>query len=318
MKKWFSFIFLFIIILVFVIGIDFWRNKPDKMQLPGTNEQYYKIVTLPIPDSLDFAGEVVPLNIFYVKESLDKEISVNTYWHSSTLQLMQRSHRWLPMIEEILRKNNIPDDFKYLALIESGLKNVTSSAGAKGFWQLMKATAKENGLQVDKSVDERYNVRKSTEVACKYLQRSYEKFGNWTMAAASYNAGITGVLRQIDKQNQTSYYDLLLNDETARYIYRILAVKMIFENPESYGFYLDEVDYYQPIPTRIVEVKTNIKSWADFAAEQKVSYKLLKYFNPWLRQSDLKNRKKKTYLIEIPEPPYNMTHKGMEGNTIGK
>lgn len=310
MKKGFSFILLFIIILVFVIGIDFWRSKPDKMQLPGTNEQYYKIVSLPIPDSLDFAGESLPLDIFYVKESLDKEISVNTYWHSSTLQLIQLSHRWFPMIEEILRKNNIPEDFKYLALIESGLKNVTSPAGAKGFWQIMKATAKENGLEVDKDVDERYNVRKSTEVACKYLQHSYDKFGNWTIAAASYNAGITGVLKQINKQNQDSYYDLLLNDETARYIYRIMAVKMIFENPESYGFYLEEKDYYQPIPTRIVEVNTSIKSWANFAAEQKISYKLLKYFNPWLRQADLKNRKKKTYFIEIPEPPYNMTHKG--------
>ncbi|NOY50606.1 MAG: lytic transglycosylase domain-containing protein [Chlorobi bacterium] len=307
MNKILSYLLLAFVIAALVIGIDFWKEKRDG-NLPGKNEQYYKIVALPTPDTLDFAGEEVPLNLFYAKESLDKELSINTYWHSSTLQLMKKTHRWFPLIEDILKKNNIPDDFKYLAVIESGLSNVTSPAGAKGYWQLMKGTAKDYDLQVDKYVDERYNVKKSTEVACKYLQKSYDKFGSWTMAAASYNAGITGMLKQIDRQNEKSYYDLLLNDETARYIYRILATKLIYENPENYGFYLDEQDYYEPIPTKIVEVKTSIEDWADFASQQGISYKLLKYFNPWLRQKDIKNRKKKTYYIEIPEEPYNMTH----------
>jgi len=307
MKKLLSYFLLAIVVIALVIGVDFWKEKRLK-HIPGTNEQYYKIVSLPIPDTLEFADEQVPLNIFYVKESLDRELSVNTYWHSSTLQLIKRSHRWFPMIEEMLRKNNIPDDFKYLAVIESGLKNVTSPAGAKGYWQLMKATAKEKGLEVDKYVDERYNVRKSTEAACKYLLHAHEKFGSWTLAAASYNAGITGIMRQMDKQNETSYYDLLLNEETARYIYRILAVKLIFEEPKSYGFYIEDKDFYQPIPTKTIEVRSSIDSWADFATEHGISYKLLKNFNPWLRQKDLKNRKKKIYFIEIPEPPYNMTH----------
>jgi hypothetical protein len=310
MKKILSFVILPVAIIALVFGFDLWKRETVKSQLPGTNNQYYRIVTLPIPDSLEFAGEDVPLDIFYVKESLDKEMSVNTYWHSSTLQLIRRSHRWFPLIEEILKKNNIPDDFKYLAAIESGLKNVSSPAGAKGYWQIMKATAKENGLEVNKYVDERYDVRKSTEVACRYLQHAYDKFGSWTMAAAAYNAGITGMLKQIDKQKQNSYYDLLLNDETARYIYRIMAVKLIFNDPEKFGFYLKEKDYYQPIPTKLVEVKRSVENWADFAAEHGISYKLLKYFNPWLRQVDLKNRKKKTYFIEIPMSPYDMTHKG--------
>lgn len=301
---------LLIIIISLVAGIDLWRDKNEK-QLPGANEQYYKIVSLPIPDSLTFAGERVPLDIFYVKEALDKELSVNTYWHSSTLQLIKRSHRYFPEIEQILRKNGIPDDFKYLAVIESGLKNVTSPAGAKGYWQLLKGTAKEYGLEVNKYVDERYNYKKSTDAACGYLLHANEKFGSWTLAAASYNAGITGILKQMKKQNQKSYYDLLLNEETARYIYRILAVKLIFENPEAYGFYLTEKDYYQPIPTKVVEVKRSVDSWAEFAKEQGITYKLLKYFNPWLRQKDLKNKKKKTYFIEIPEAPYNMTHKAL-------
>ncbi|PLX13333.1 MAG: murein transglycosylase, partial [Marinilabiliales bacterium] len=180
-------------------------------------------------------------------------------------------------------------------------------AGAKGYWQLMKETAKEYDLEVNKYIDERYSVKKSTEAACRYLQKSYERFGNWTMAAASYNAGIRGMTRQIDRQSETSYYDLLLNEETARYVYRILAVKLVLENPEDFGFYLDESDYYPPIPKKIVAVSSSIDNWADFAKEQGISYKLLKYFNPWLRQKNLVNRKKKTYYIEIPEPPYNAT-----------
>lgn len=309
MLKILSYLLTVIIIVALVIGVDVWRDN-HKPELPGTNEQYYKIVSLPIPDSLYFSGEEVPLNIFHVKESLDRELSVNTYWHSSTLQLIKMSHRWFPLMEEILKKNNIPDDFKYLAVIESGLKNVTSPAGAKGYWQIMKATAKEYDLEVDKYIDERYNVVKSTEAACRYLQKSYDKFGNWTLAAASYNAGVTGILKQLNRQDEESYYDLLLNDETARYLYRIMAVKLIFENPESYGFYIEEKDYYQPIPMKTIEVKTSVDDWAKFAKDQGISYKLLKYFNPWLRQKDLKNKKKKTYFINIPEPPYNMTHRG--------
>lgn len=307
MDKTFARILLILLVLLVFLGADFWIKRSEKT-LPGTNDQYYKIIPLPIPDTLAFAGQDVPLDIFYVRESLDRELSVNTYWHSSTLLLIKKSHRWFPLFDTILAKHNIPSDFKYLCVIESGLSNVVSPAGATGFWQFMKGTAKEYGLEVDKEVDERYNVVKSTEAACQYLLKSYEKYNDWALVAASYNAGQNGINRQLERQQAISYFDLLLSEETGRYVYRILAVKLIFENPESYGFYIDEDDFYRPIPVHFVEVNGRIDSWADFAKEQGISYKLLKYFNPWLRETSLRNRKKKAYQIAIPDAPYNMTH----------
>lgn len=309
MDKTFARILLILLVVLMFFGADLWMKRSEK-SLPGTNEQYYKIVSMPVPDSLTFAGQEVPLDIFYVRESLDREISVNTYWHSSTLLLMKKSGRWFPLFDSILEKNNIPTDFKYLSVIESGLSNVVSPAGATGFWQFMKGTAKEYDLQVNNEVDERYNVIKSTEAACKYLLKSYDKYQDWALVAASYNAGQNGINRQLERQQVSSYYDLLLSEETSRYVYRILAVKLIFENPQTYGFYLDESDFYSPIPKHYIEVKGKVKSWADFSKENGITYKLLKYFNPWLREKDLKNKKKKTYEIAIPDPPYNLTHKG--------
>ena len=307
MDKTFARILLILLIVLVFLGADFWLKRSEK-RLPGTNNQYYKIVSMPIPDSLSFAGQEVPLNIFYVRESLDRELSVNTYWHSSTLLLLKKSHRWFPLFDSILSKYNIPIDFKYLCVIESGMSNVVSPAGATGFWQFMKSTAKEYDLEVNKEVDERYNVIKSTEAACKYLLKSYEKYHDWVLVAASYNAGQNGISKQLKRQKASSYFDLLLSEETSRYVFRILAVKLIFEDPESYGFYIDENDFYQPIPLHYVEIKSKVENWPDFANEQGISYKLLKYFNPWLRESSLRNRKKKIYKIAIPDPPYNLTH----------
>ncbi len=307
MQKIVSYILLLLIIGLLIFGFDRLQHR-QAMQSPGMNEQYYRIVSMPMPASLNFAGEDVPLDLFYVREALDRELMVNTYWHSSTLQLIKKTYRFFPVIDSILAAHNIPNDFKYLAVIESGLSNVVSPAGATGFWQLMKGTAKDYGLEVDNEIDERYHLEKSTETACAYLQKSYQTYGNWTLAAASYNAGQNGINRQIDRQKSGSYYDLLLNDETARYVFRILAMKLIIENPGRYGFYLTESDVYQPIPVRKVAVNDRIKDWADFAAEQHISYKLLKYFNPWLRDNELKNRKKKTYYLTLPLPPYDMTH----------
>jgi len=307
MDKTFARLLLILLVALLFFGVDIWIKQQDK-EMPGTNEQYYKIVSLPIPDSLTFAGEEIPLDIFCVSEALDRELTVNTYWHSSTLRLIKKSHRWFPLFDSILGRNNIPLDFKYLCVIESGISNVVSPAGATGYWQFMKATAKEYGLEVDKDVDERYHVVKSTKAACKYLLKSYEKYKDWALVAASYNAGQNGINRQLKKQKVNSYFDLLLSEETSRYLYRILAVKIIFEDPESFGFYIDDNEFYQPVPTHIVKVSGKVESWADFAKEQGITYKLLKYFNPWLRQGSLKNRKKKTYEIMIPDAPYNMTH----------
>ncbi len=307
MQKIITYILLLVIIGLLVFGFDAIKNQKD-VKSPGQNEQYYRIVSLPIPDTITFAGEEVPLDLFYVREALDRELLVNTYWHSSTLLLIKKSYRYFPLFDSILASHHIPSDFKYIAVIESGLSNVISPAGATGFWQLMKGTAKDYGLEVDKDIDERYDVEKSTIAACAYLQKSYERYGNWTLSAASYNAGQNGIDRQIDRQKASSFYDLLLNDETARYVYRILALKMIMENPQDFGFYLSEDEIYLPIPVKKIEVSEKVDDWADWAAEHDISYKLLKYFNPWLRDKSLKNRKKKTYFINIPLKPYDTTH----------
>lgn len=254
-----------------------------------------------LPESVNFAGEEAPMDIFYVREYLDREVIVNTYFHSSSILLMKRANRWFPLIEPILAEQQIPDDFKYLALIESGFENVVSPAGATGFWQFLSHTAREYGLEVNSGIDERYNVEKSTLAACKYLKDAYEKYGNWTLVAASYNAGTRRITQEIEQQKVSSYYDLLLNQETARYVFRILAIKTILENPENYGFHLEAKDLYPPIPTENIVVTKTIKNLVDFAMEHNINYKTLKYFNPWLRKDNLPNRSGRTYLIKIPK-----------------
>jgi len=307
MQKNISYILLILLIGLLIFG---WNRvtQQEQVQLPGNNEQYYRIVSLPIPDTLTFSGEEVPLDLFYVHEALDRELMVNTYWHSATLLLIKKSYRYFPLFDSILRKHNIPVDFKYIAIIESGLSNVVSPAGVVGFWQFLKGTGKDYGLEIDDDVDERYHIEKSTEAACAYLLASYNSYGNWTLTAASYNAGQRGINRQIDQQKTTSFYDLLLSDETSRYIYRILAMKLILEKPQEYGFYVKPNEVYLPIPTKKVMVNQRVDDWAVFANDQHISYKLLKQFNPWLRESYLKNRKNKTYYIDIPLAPYDMTH----------
>lgn len=310
MRKTGTYFILLLVVFALIFGLDQWRQDHHN-SLPGTNKQYYKIVSLQLPDSLTFADEQVPLELFYVREGLDKELSVNTYWHSSTLQLIKKANRWFPLIEEVLARYGVPDDFKYLALIESGLSNVRSPSDAVGYWQFLKGTAKDFGLEVNQEVDERYHVQKATEAACRYLLKTYESFGSWTLAAAAYNAGNKGIRNFIEDQQSSSYYDLLLSEETSRYVFRILAMKIIFEQPARYGFYVDINDLYPVIPTHMVEVNTSVDSWAEFAHEQGISYKLLKYFNPWLRAGYLNNRKKKTYQILLPDPPFNNTHEAL-------
>lgn len=256
------------------------------------------------PAEIDFAGEKTPLNIIDVKERLDRELLVNANLDASTLLIIKRANRFFPVIEPILKKNGVPDDFKYLAVAESALMNATSSAGAKGFWQFMADTAKERGMEVNDVVDERYHLEKSTEAACKYLQDAYKKFGSWTLAAASYNGGFGGVNKQITIQGITNYYDLLLTDETARYVFRILALKQIMKNPVQYGFDIAPAELYQAIPTRKLEIDSSITDLASFAKSQGINYKILKIHNPWLRDRKLTNPTKKKYVIEIPTAGY--------------
>lgn len=261
----------------------------------------YNVYALNIPDNLNFAGENIPLKSPDVLERMDRELLVNTYWQSNGLLMFKRANKYFPIIEPILKKNGVPDDFKYLAVIESGLQNVTSPAGAKGFWQIMKTTGKENGLEINSNVDERYNLEKATEVACKYLLAAKEKFGNWTLAAASYNAGMSGVERRLKSQGVDGYYDLLLGEETGRYIFRIIAIKEILNNAEKYGFNFRHKDLYNAVPTYKVEVDTAVTDFVKFSEKFGINYKILKLHNPWLREPHLNNKSRKQYYIDIPE-----------------
>jgi len=263
------------------------------------HKQVLTIVSPEIPDKIDFAEEQTPLNIFYVKESFDRELLVNSYWHSSTILLLKRANRWFPVIEPILQDNNIPDDFKYLALIESGFAKVVSPKGAAGFWQFLEKTAREYQLEVNSYVDERYNVEKATKAACNYFQESYENYQNWTLVAASYNAGKRRISESLENQKADSYYDLYLNEETSRYIYRILAMKTIYQNQETYGFQLSEEDLYPALSTKTIEVSKPINDLVVFAQQHRMNYRLLKELNPWLRSGTLPNSSGKQYFIKI-------------------
>lgn len=256
------------------------------------------------PSAMDFCGEKTPLHMADVKERFDRELIVNSNLHASTLIILKRANREFPIIEPILKKYGVPDDFKYLAVAESALINATSSAGAKGFWQFMPATAKEYGMEVTDEVDERYHLIKSTEAACQYLVNAKNKMGSWTLAAASYNGGLAGVNRQITSQGETNYYDLLLTEETHRYVFRILALKEIMQNPVLYGYTLRQDELYNSIPTKKIEVDSTITDLAAFAKEQGINYKILKVHNPWLRDKKLTNSSKKKYVIEIPTSGY--------------
>jgi hypothetical protein len=260
-----------------------------------------KVYALKLPEMIDFSGEQAPLDAPDIRERLDKELLVNTYWQSNMMLLLKRANKWFPTIEKILKEEGVPEDFKYLAVIESGLENLRSPKGAKGFWQLMPTTAKEYGLEVNSNVDERYHIEKSTRVACQYLLKARARFGSWTLAAASYNRGMYGTNKLLDNQMADNYYDLLLNKETSRYVFRILAVKEIMSNPQRYGFVFEEKDLYQPIPVRKIGLDTPIANIAEFAKENEINYKLLKIHNPWLIQNHLNNRSRKYYEIAIPE-----------------
>lgn len=280
-------------------------NEIVKEELVEKNvSEGYKISAIDIPEDLNFAGEMVPLNDPEIIERVDREFLVNTYWQSNALLLMKRAHKYFPIIEPILAKNGIPDDFKYLAVAESGLTNAVSRVGATGFWQIMKPTGKEYGLEINSNVDERYHLEKSTEVACKYLNRYKKKYGNWTLTAASYNAGPGAVDRFLKTQKVDNYYDLLLGQETGRYVFRIMAIKEILSNPEKYGFDIEKEDLYSAVPTFQVEIDKPVANFADFAQEYEINYKVLKRHNPWLREPHLNNASRKKYTVSIPNKGY--------------
>lgn len=254
---------------------------------------------------MDFAGEQVPTYMADVQERLDKEMVTNMNYHTNTTLVIKRANKVFPIMEPILAKYGVPDDFKYLAVIESSLVNAVSPAGARGVWQFMPSTAKEKGMEVSEQVDERYHLEKSTEAACKYLIAAKEKFGSWTLAAASYNGGIGGIKTKMEEQQVDNYYDLLLTEETSRYVFRILALKEIMKNADKYGFSIPKEALYYQIPTKKIVVDSSIINLAAFAKSQGVNYKILKLHNPWLRDKVLLNAAGKKYEIEIPTSGYS-------------
>jgi membrane-bound lytic murein transglycosylase D len=259
-----------------------------------------ELKTYKLPDSVSFAGEIMPLENFDTRESLERELILTAYRHASTIMIIKRATRYFPVIEKILKENNIPDDFKYLAVAESELSNMISPAGATGFWQIMPETGKEEGMQIDAEIDERYNIERSTKFACEYFLKSYARYGSWTLAAASYNGGRNAVDDQIEIQKEKNYYNLLLSEETARYIFRVVAYKLIIKDPSAYGFDFDKKDFYSELRYSEVKVDTTVKDFSVFAKNFGTNYKMLKLFNPWLRKPFLTNRSNKTYLIKIP------------------
>ena len=295
-NKFFS---LLIILSLFISATYFKDNLKSAFKSYG-NDNLYRVYALKTPENISFCDEQVPLELLDVRERLDRELLVNTYWQSNMLLLIKRSYRFFPLIEKILNEEKVPQDFKYLAVIESGLENVRSPKGAKGIWQIMPATAREYGLEVNKNVDERYNLELSTRVACKYLKKAKKKFGSWTLAAAAYNRGITGISRNLSRQKVENYYDLLLGRETSRYIFRILAVKEIMENANNYGFIFQENDLYKPYEIRKIELDTAISNITDFSKKMGINYKTMKLHNPWLLENHLNNKSRKKYILKIP------------------
>lgn len=287
-------------LLIFSTKLECFKDTDGVNNNDKNTSETYEIKALKMPSNLKFAGEHVPTEKADIYERVDKELLVNTYWQSNGLLLLKRTNKYFPIIEPILEKNGIPNDFKYLAVIESGLQNVTSPAGAKGIWQIMEGTAKEVGLEVNDNVDERYHLEKATQAACDYLLAAKDRFGSWTLAAAAYNAGNAGIANKIETQKVNDYYELLLGDETERYVPRMVALKEILMNPNKYGFVFENEDLYKMETTKIIEVDTIISDIAQFSKDLGINYKVLKLHNPWLRENKLNNNSGKLYQIKIP------------------
>lgn len=297
--KIFSRLFKFVTLILFIPFVACSSSGSGNQAPDSTGTHLFTPVEL--PKELSFAGEIVPLEYYDVRENLDREMLSTVYFHSQTIRYIKNAPRYFSVIEPILKANGIPDDFKYLCVAESGFDvRALSPAKAAGMWQLLESTAKENGLEVNAEIDERYNIEKATEVACKIFKSAFDKYGSWSLVAASYNGGRAGLDKKMASQKVSSYYDLLFVEETTRYVFRILALKLVMENPEKYGFRIEKEDLYPLIKTRNIEVNGSVSDWAAFAIEKGINYKILKNFNPWLRDTLLKNTARKVYTLKIP------------------
>ncbi len=296
--------------LMFFLFVSTCNDSPKKVKqsqaftgVSGQKKGIPQVVeNMKLKRAYNFAGEKLPMGNFDVYERLERELLVNTYWHSSTLLNLKASTRYFPVIEKILEEEGVPQDFKYVAVAESNLRNAKSPAGACGIWQFMKGNADHYKMEVRLEVDERYHVEKSTRAACNLMKDLKKRFGTWTMAAAAYNFGETRLAREIKAQRAKTYFDLNLNEETSRYLFRIIALKELLEDPTAFGYYLKKDDYYKPLDNyKVVEVNKSIENLGDFAIEHGTNYRILKVYNPWLRTSSLPNPSGKTYKIKIPK-----------------
>ncbi len=311
-------VFSFLLVLSLIINFFSFASLENAN---NTYRDYFsstsRLFGINLPKDMSFAGEAMPRSDFAVREAFEREFLHSVYWQKSMIRLIKRSSRWFPVIEPILKKHGVPDDIKYIALAESHLTNSISPRQAVGFWQLIETTAKHYGLEINDEVDERYSVEKSTEAACKYFKEAYKRFGNWTLAAASYNLGMGGIETQLNKQKVNSYYDLLLNEETGRYVYRVIALKCIIEDPDFFGIIFSKKDLYQKVPTVTVNVDSSITDLVDFSIRQGYNYKILKIFNPWLRKTQLINPEKKLYHIIFPKKEYiHKSYDDIEGEVL--
>ncbi len=285
-----------------------YKEKEEKLpKIDNSSKEVLsqRVESVTLTRSFDLAGEVIPTKIPDIRERLERELLRNAYYHSSTVMNIKRSRRFFPKIEQILAEEGVPQDFKFLAVAESDLTQATSPAGAKGIWQFMKGTGKEYGLEVNNDIDERMHFEKSTRAACKYLKKLHARFGSWTMAAAAYNMGGSRLKKESAAQKSKHYYDLNLNQETARYVFRIAALKELMTNPETYGYYLDPQDYYQELTDySTIEQTTTVENLGDFASKYGISYRQLKVYNPWMKSTRLPNASGKRYEIKIPNNKY--------------
>ena len=293
------------IILGFALGTAFQNNTQYiSFNIKESNTSNVSISSAnaapKLPVNLNFAGEKVPLEQTDIRERLDLELIVNAYRHSNTLLLIKRANQWEATIRKILIEENIPEDFVYLCMAESNLSHVVSPSNAAGFWQFLKPTATHYGLIVNDEVDERYNIEKATYAACKYLKDAYEKTGSWTLAAAGYNRGTSGILRDADYQKSKNYYDLHLNSETSRYVFRILALKLIVQNPADFNFIIEPSDLYTAYNYKIIDINGSVSSWVDFAIQNGITYKELRKHNQWIRATSLRNTKGDIFQVKIP------------------
>ena len=293
----------YLYVLFCIVGVLLWHNNVNGQMLPPSRSGEMAPIVIPaLPRTLDFAGEAVPLDNYDTRESLTREMLTTFYLHSRTMQTLIATTRYFPIIEPILKKRGVPDDFKYLCMAESGLNpNARSGAGAAGLWQFMPAVGRSYGLETGSNVDERYHVEMSTEAACSYLLEAKEKLGSWTLAAASYNLGMTGVATRLEKQGVSSYYDAFLPEETLRYVFRILSFKLLTQNPSLYGYIIEPYQYMKPLDDyHEIEISRSNIDWSEVAHENGTTYKMLRELNPWIRSYEYSNKTQKAYVLKIP------------------